>query len=118
MEPFTGPAEHTPPGCGRHWSVRRRGLQARLVGQVSFGSMPPRGVTCRGDCGASPEHLQDHPVGRSGSGKIVEALHTAALDIGYVFGPITDTALIARRVDVVELVVAVPCGGHSRSPSR
>ena len=68
----------------------------------------PGSVTCRGLQYIS-RALQDHPaVVASGSGKIVEALHTAALDIGYVFGPITDTALIARRVDVVELVVAVP----------
>jgi DNA-binding transcriptional LysR family regulator len=59
-------------------------------------------------------HLQSTSPGvtlqlvASVSGKILEALHTAALDIGYVFGPITDTALIARRVDVVELVIAVP----------
>jgi DNA-binding transcriptional LysR family regulator len=59
-------------------------------------------------------HLQSTSPGitlelvASGSGKILEALHAEALDIGYVFGPITDTALIAQRVDAVELVVAVP----------
>ena len=94
---------------------------AAMVGEAATASPPcwagqlraqchPGSVTCRGDS----VHLQSTSPGitlqlvASGSGKIVEALHTAALDIGYVFGPITDTALIARRVDVVELVVAVP----------
>jgi DNA-binding transcriptional LysR family regulator len=86
-------------------------LQAHLAGQVSFGlNATPEALRV----GAIAVHLQSTSPGitlqlvASGSGKIVEALHTAALDMGYVFGPITDTALIARRVDVVELVVAVP----------
>ena len=86
-------------------------LQTHLVGQVSFGLNATPEVL---RTGAIAAHLQSTSPGitlqlvASVSGKILEALHTEALDIGYVFGPITDTALIARRVDVVELVVAVP----------
>jgi DNA-binding transcriptional LysR family regulator len=102
-------AEHTLPAAAMVSEAAR--LQAHLVGQVSFGlNATPEALRV----GAIAVHLQGTSPGitlqlvASGSGKIVEALHTAALDIGYVFGPITDTALIARRVDVVELVVAVP----------
>ena len=86
-------------------------LQAHLAGQVSLGLNATPEVL---RVGAIAAHLQTTSPGitlqlvASVSGKILEALHTEALDIGYVFGPITDTALIARRVDVVELVVAVP----------
>lgn len=86
-------------------------LQAHLVGQVSFGLNATPEVLRVGSIAA---HLQTTSPGitlqlvASVSGKIVEALRTETLDIGYVFGPITDTTLIARRVDVVELVVAVP----------
>lgn len=85
--------------------------QAHLVGQVAFGlNATPQVLRV----GAIAAHLQTTSPGitlqlvASVSGKIVEALYTRALDIGYIFGPITDTTLIARRVDVVELVVAVP----------
>jgi DNA-binding transcriptional LysR family regulator len=86
-------------------------LQTHLVGQVSFGLNATPEVLRAGTIAA---HLQTASPGitlqfvASVSGKIVEALHTETLDIGYGFGPITDTSLIARRVDVVELVVAVP----------
>jgi DNA-binding transcriptional LysR family regulator len=103
-------AEHTLQAAVAMVSEAAR-LQAHLVGQVSFGlNATPEALRV----GAIAVHLQSTSPGitlqlvASVSGKIVEALHTAALDIGYVFGPITDTALIARRVDVVELVVAVP----------
>jgi DNA-binding transcriptional LysR family regulator len=103
-------AEHTLQVAAAMVSEAAR-LQAHLVGQISFGlNATPEALRV----GAIVVHLQGTSPGitlqlvASGSGKIVEALHTAALDIGYVFGPITDTALIARRVDVVELVVAVP----------
>jgi len=86
-------------------------LQAHLVGQVVFGlNTTPQ----MGRVGAIAAHLRSTQPGitlqlvASVSGKIVEALHTGGLDIGYVFGPITHTTLIAQRVDVVELVVAVP----------
>ena len=111
-------AEHTLQAAAAMVGEAAR-LQARLVGQVSFGLNATPEVL---RVGAIAVHLQSTSPGitlqlvASGSGKIVEALHTAALDIGYVFGPITDTALIARRVDVVELVVAVPCDGRSKSP--
>ena len=103
-------AEHTLQAAAAMVSEAAR-LQAHLVGQVSFGLNATPEVL---RVGAIAVHLQSTSPGitlqlvASGSGKILEALHTAALDIGYVFGPITDTALIARRVDVVELVVAVP----------
>src|SRR5262249_48737088 len=86
-------------------------LQAHLVGQVVFGLNTTPQVA---RIGAIATHLQTtHPgitlqLVASVSGKIVKALHTGDLDIGYVFGPMTDTTLIAQRVDVVELVVAVP----------
>jgi DNA-binding transcriptional LysR family regulator len=103
-------AEHTLQAATAVVSEAAR-LQAHLVGQVSFGLNATPEVS---RIGAIAAHLQSTAPGltlqlvASVSGKIVEALHTAALDIGYVFGPITHTALIARRVDVVELVVAVP----------
>jgi DNA-binding transcriptional LysR family regulator len=103
-------AEHTLQAAAAMVSEAMR-LQAHLVGQVSFGLNATPEVL---RVGAIAVHLQSTSPGitlqlvASGSGKILEALHTEALDIGYVFGPITDTALIARRVDVVELVVAVP----------
>jgi DNA-binding transcriptional LysR family regulator len=103
-------AEHTLEAAAAMVSEAAR-LQAPLVGQVSLGlNATPEALRV----GAIAAHLQSTAPGitlqlvASVSGKIVEALRTAALDIGYVFGPITDTALIARRVDVVELVVAVP----------
>jgi len=86
-------------------------LQTQLVGQVSFGLNATPEVL---RVGAIAAHLRTTAPGitlqfvASVSGKIVEALHTETLDIGYVFGPITDTTLMARRMDVVELVVAVP----------
>jgi DNA-binding transcriptional LysR family regulator len=103
-------AEHTLETAAAMVSEAVR-LQAHLVGQVSLGLNATPEVL---RVGAIAVHLQSTSPGiilelvASGSGKILEALRTAALDIGYVFGPITDTALIARRVDVVELVVAVP----------
>src|SRR5262249_3044906 len=103
-------AEHTLQAAAAMVGEAAR-LQAHLVAQVSFGSTAtPEAFRV----GAIAVHLKRPCQGTtlrgvtSVAGKILEALHTAALDIGYVFGPITDTALIARRVDVVELVVAVP----------
>src|SRR5438128_1432742 len=103
-------AEHTLQAAAAMMSEAAR-LQAHLVGQVSFGLNATPEVL---RVGAIAMHLQNASPGitlqliASVSGKILEALCTAALDIGYVFGPITDTTLIARCVDAVELVVAVP----------
>jgi DNA-binding transcriptional LysR family regulator len=103
-------AEHTLQAAAAMVSEAAR-LQAHLVGQVSLGLNATPEVL---RVGAIAAHLQSTAPGiilqlvASVSGKIVEALRTAALDLGYVFGPIPDTALIARRVNVVELVVAVP----------
>jgi DNA-binding transcriptional LysR family regulator len=103
-------AEHTLQAAAAMVGEAAR-LQAHLVGQVSFGLNTTPEVL---RVGAIAAHLRTTQPGitlqlvASASGKILEALHTRALDIGYVFGPLTDTTLIAQRVDVVELVVAVP----------
>ncbi|PON11782.1 hypothetical protein C2W62_43035 [Candidatus Entotheonella serta] len=86
-------------------------LQSQLHGRVTFG------------INASPqilrlapiiEHLQAAHTGidlalvHSATGKILESLRTAALDIGYVFGPVTDRALMAHHLGIIDLVIAVP----------
>jgi DNA-binding transcriptional LysR family regulator len=44
----------------------------------------------------------------SGTGKILIDLKQGALDAGYLFGPVADPAVTARRMTTVELVIAAP----------
>ncbi len=94
-------------------------LQSQLHGRVTFGM------------NASPQVLRlasiikrlqtEHPgielaLVHSATGKILESLRTAALDIGYVFGPVTDRALIAHCLGTIDLVIAVPTRFADRVP--
>jgi DNA-binding transcriptional LysR family regulator len=47
------------------------------------------------------------------SGKILAALRDKTLDVGYVFGPVSEAGLIGRRVGTANLVVAMPKGWES-----
>lgn len=86
-------------------------LQSQLHGRVTFG------------INASPQVLRLAPIierlqaehqgielalAHSATGKILASLRSDVLDIGYVFGPVTDRALVAHRLGVIDLVIAVP----------
>ncbi len=86
-------------------------FQSKLCGRVTLG------------VNASPEGLRlapviegiqaEHPgielaLAHSATGKILEALRSAALDIGYVFGPVADRGLVAHCLGAIDLVIAVP----------
>ncbi len=86
-------------------------LQAQVHGRVAFG------------VNASPQVLRlapmiaciqaEHPgidfaLVHSATGKILDALRSATLDMGYVFGPVTDRTLVTHRLGVIDLVIAVP----------
>ncbi|ETX02473.1 MAG: hypothetical protein ETSY2_35510 [Candidatus Entotheonella gemina] len=94
-------------------------LQSQLHGRLTFG------------INASPQVLRlapilerlyaEHPsvdlaLVHSATGKILESLRSDALDIGYVFGPVADPALMAHRLGVVDLVIAVPQRFASQVP--
>jgi DNA-binding transcriptional LysR family regulator len=83
----------------------------QLRGEVRFGlNAAPHFLRLAGIV----SHLQQqHPglilsLTSSVSGLILTALRQGTLDMGYVFGPITDPALCAQRLYVADLVVAIP----------
>lgn len=86
-------------------------LQAQLHGRVTFGiNASPQVLRLA----PSIERLQaEHPgidlaLVHSATGKILQSLRSATLDIGYVFGPVTDRTLVTHRLGVIDLVIAVP----------
>jgi DNA-binding transcriptional LysR family regulator len=86
-------------------------LQTQLMGQVTLGLNASAAFLRL--AGTVTRLQSQHPgvkltLVNSVSGKILAALRQATLDIGYVFGPVADPALCARRVAVADLVVAVP----------
>ncbi len=94
-------------------------LQSQLYGCVTFGINASSQVL---RLPAIIAHLHaEHPgldliLAHSSTGKILEALRAATLDIGYVFGPVTDRALVAHRLGAIDLVIAVPMRFASQVP--
>lgn len=86
-------------------------LQAQLHGQVTFGVNASAQVLRLAPIIACMQ--AEHPsielvLVHSATGKILDALSASTLDMGYVFGPVTDRALVAHRLGSIDLVVAVP----------
>ncbi|ETW94050.1 MAG: hypothetical protein ETSY1_36530 [Candidatus Entotheonella factor] len=94
-------------------------LQSEIRGRVTFG------------INASPQVLRLAPIIQhlhteypgidlalvhSATGKILEALRSGTLDIGFVFGPVTDRVLVAHRLGMIDLVIAVPQRFASQVP--
>ncbi len=86
-------------------------FQAQLHGRVTFGVNASAQVLRLAPiiAGVQAEHPGiELALTHSATGKILDALRSATLDMGYVFRSVTDRALVAYRLGAIDLVIAVP----------